>query len=121
MSDGTKPAGTVLGIASLLATVAARADAIDGYWCQKNGKRLSIEGSNTVTPNGTATTGDCDRHAFACTAPPGAPGAGKLVDMVLIDDDTLQMTPDTMQDSPDLGEIWHRCRASELTGQSNAR
>ncbi len=104
-------AGAACGIALLLAPAAARADAIDGHWCHKNGKRLSIEGPSVVTPNGTAMTGDYDRHGFSYVVPPGAPGAGKRVDMSLIDDDTLQMSAGTMRVLPELGEIWHRCRA----------
>ena len=50
-------------------------------------------------------------NSFAYVVPPGASGTGKRVDMALVDDDTLQMTLDTMRALPDLGEIWHRCRA----------
>jgi len=106
-----KLSGAVCAVILLLAPTAVQADAIDGYWCHKNGKRLSIEGSRIVTPNGTAMTGDYDRHAFAYIVPPGASGAGKRVDMALVDDDTLQMTAGTLRALPDLGEIWHRCRA----------
>ena len=110
-SIAAKYAGAACGIALLLAPVAARADAIDGHWCHKNGKRLSIEGPRIVIPNGTAMTGDYDRHAFSYIVPPGASGAGKRVDMTLVDDDTLQMTAVTLRALPGLGEIWHRCRA----------
>ncbi len=103
--------GAACGFALLLAPAAARAEAIDGHWCHKNGKRLSIEGPRIVTPNGTAMTGDYDRHGFSYVVPPGASGAGKRVDMALVDDDTMQLTAGTMRALPDLGEIWQRCRA----------
>jgi hypothetical protein len=72
-----------LGFAASLATVAllapterAWADAIDGNWCFADGRRLSIQGADLVTPGGKYMTGDYDRHAFAYVAPDGENSAG---------------------------------------------
>ena len=87
-----------------LASPAARADAIDGRWCHKSGKRLSIDGPRIVTPGGTRLDGNYDRHAFSYKVPAGEPQAGALSAMALIDDDTLQMQTGG---GPTL--IWNRC------------
>ena len=89
----------------------AHADAIDGAWCRPDGKRMSIQGPDIVTPRGTKTSGDYDRHAFSYTVPAGDPEAGSTVNMVLIDDDTLHTrTNGTPGYGPGEADVWRRCR-----------
>ena len=92
--------------AALLAASPARADRIDGNWC--NGARhMNIDGPVIVTPGGTKMTGDYDRHGFSYVIPQGEPDAGGRVDMVQFDDNTNQVT--TTGGSETRTEIWNRC------------
>jgi len=96
----------------LIAPGSARADAIDGSWCHAGGKRLSIEGPRIVTPGGTRMTGDYDRHGFAYVVPPGEPGNGKRMVLVLEDEDTMHMGEGIGDRiAPGHAETWHRCGA----------
>lgn len=87
----------------------AWADAIDGNWCFADGRRLSIQGSDLVTPGGKHMTGDYDRHAFAYVVPAGEKSAGSKVFMVLIDDDTMQLVVGAAPSASGQGETWRRC------------
>ncbi len=99
-----------LAVAGLLLVVAgteaARADAIDGDWCYRDGRRLSINGPQIVTPGGTRLTGNYSRHAFSYTAPANEPGGGKAIDMTLIDEDTMNLR----QGDAGAAQIWRRCQ-----------
>ena len=53
-----------------LATTPALADSIDGSWCSKDGKHLSINGSEIILPNGVKTKGAYGRHEFLYNALP---------------------------------------------------
>jgi hypothetical protein len=90
----------------------ARADAIDGDWCYKDGRSLSIDGAKIVTPGGKAHTGEYDRHLFRFTIPKGEDGAGSHVLMVLWSESEMRVWRG--QDKPVLREgapeIWRRCR-----------
>ncbi len=98
-------------LAALLSAVPARADAVDGDWCFSDGRRMSIDGPQIVTPARTRTEGDYDRHAFSYTVPKGDPGAGTVISMVQIDDDTLHVGKGARRSlqmsAPE--EVWHRC------------
>lgn len=102
----------VFGAAALLmAPGEVLADAIDGDWCQTNGKRLSIRGPRIVTPGGTSMIGDYDRHGFAYIVPRGEAGAGKTMVMILLDEDTMEMGEGPSRRAPRKPEIWRRCSA----------
>ncbi len=68
----------------LLASGTARADAIDGDWCRADGKRMSINGPEIVTPGGLMTRGDYSRHYFTYVIPAGEAGAGETVAITLL-------------------------------------
>jgi hypothetical protein len=95
--------------ACLLATLPglARADAIDGAWCRADGRRMLISGPNITTPAGTATTGDYARHSFSYTVPPGDPGAGTQVQMLLRGEYHVQV-----QEGSAPPVVWDRCGPS---------
>jgi hypothetical protein len=97
----------LLGAALLLSSGTARADAIDGDWCQNDGRNLIIRGPQIVTPGGTRMTGSYTRHAFNYTVPAGEAGAGATVSMVLIDDDTVHLNPGG--EAAGAVEVWQRC------------
>ena len=87
---------------------AALGDAIDGHWCHKDGRRMSIDGSAIVTPGGTAMTGDYDRHGFAYVIPPGESGAGKRITMQLIDEYTVILRTG-LDSAKSVEQVWKRC------------
>lgn len=89
----------------------ARADAIDGNWCYSDGRSMSIDGPQIVTPGGKRMTGNYNRHAFTYVAPKGEPGAGSMINMILIDEDTLNLTVGGSSAEPRKGkvQVWRRC------------
>jgi hypothetical protein len=100
----------VLGLAAaaaLLPAGRAWADAIDGDWCFTDGRHFSIRGPQIVTPGGKPMEGDYDRHGFSYIVPEGEMGAGAIVLMTLVDDDTIHLRQGAA--SMDPAEIWHRC------------
>lgn len=107
------PFALCLAIAALSAHP-ARADAIDGEWCQPDGRNMSIRGANIVTVGGNGIVGHYTRHAFSYVIPGAEPGAGQTVQMVLLNEDTVQlMWPEAAVKPPAKQlEIWHRCRSN---------
>ena len=101
--------GMICGLSLLAAPGDVRADAIDGNWCHASGKRLNIEGPRIVTPGGTKMTGEYARHGFSYVVPPGEPGAGRHMVMVLEDEDTMHMGEGTDRIAPERAETWRRC------------
>lgn len=61
----------------------AHADAIDGDWCQADGKRMSIRGPAIVTPGGQQANGNYTRHFFSYIVPTGEVGAGTTIEIQL--------------------------------------
>jgi len=97
-------------LAGLLATLcacAARADRIDGFWCDSGSQRLSIDGPAIVTPAGHAIEGNYNRHFFNYIAPSDEPSGGTLVQMRLLNEDTMQRRAGPAGPV----ETWHRCGA----------
>lgn len=98
-----------LTFAILLPTSAARADAIDGHWCNTEAGRMEINGPNIVTPGGTQMQGDYGRHSFSYIVPAAEPAAGATLNMFLIDDDTVHLTNGGTAQTP---QVWRRCLAT---------
>ena len=100
------PAAGVLSVLPLLAVFsgAARADAIDGDWCHGDGRRLTINGPDIVTPGGARLTGDYDRHHFSYVVPSPEPGAGATVTMVLLSEILMHLKPPSGEE-----QTWRRC------------
>jgi hypothetical protein len=97
-------------IGAMLFAAPAKADAIDGNWCRPDGKHMAINGPEIVTPSGTRTKGDYDRHAFSYAVPANDPGAGATINMILVDENTVLSRADA---SPGFGpgeaDVWRRC------------
>jgi len=99
----------VIATGSALALLAsagqAWADQIDGDWCfPADGRNLTIQGDDIVTPSGTNTTGDYTRHAFRYVVPSSDPGAGNEINMRQLNDQTMVLLqPDGTE------ETWKRC------------
>lgn len=109
MGDRTLSAvfGAALGMSLLLATAqVAVADAIDGDWCRDDGKRMSIQGPDIVTPGGHRIRGDYSRHAFNYVVPPGETGAGEPVAIVLLSE-YLAHARQGAATAP--VQVWDRC------------
>ncbi len=85
----------------------AFADAIDGDWCHKDGRRLSIRGPQIVTPGGKQIEGEYSRHWFNYVVPPKEPGEGNTVFMQLLDENTAQLRRGAAADA--VPETWIRC------------
>lgn len=93
---------------SLMIVTPARADSIDGQWCQTDGVRqLSINGTSIITPAGKRITGDYSRHAFSYTAPVADMGDGQVVSMILVNEETAQLRIGAAPQTPT--QIWRRC------------
>lgn len=94
----------------LLPAAPALADKIDGNWCFTDGRNMSIDGPNIVTPSGTQMTGDYDRHGFRYVVPDAEADAGARVEMIQFDEYTIQVTttPGTTAGAART-EIWKRC------------
>ena len=83
---------------------AALADAIDGNWCHADGRRLTINGPEIVTPAGNTLKGEYDRHHFSYVVPAGEPGSGGAVAMVLLNELNMQLKPPAGEE-----QQWRRC------------
>jgi len=92
-------------LALLVSPGPASADQIDGDWCfPADGRNLTIQGDDIVTPHGTSTTGDYTRHAFRYVIPGEDPGAGDEINMRQLNDQTMVLLrPDGAE------ETWKRC------------
>jgi hypothetical protein len=77
------PIGILLFV---IANQGARADAIDGDWCRADGKRMTIRGSDIVTPGGNRIQGSYSRHYFSYVVPEGEPDAGGTVSITLLNE-----------------------------------
>ena len=97
----------VVAAALVLPGGAARADAIDGNWCHKEGGRIVIQGSTVVTPGGKRMTGEYGRHDFSYVVPAPERGAGSKVDMRLMDEDTVHLRVGAATQV----QVWKRCQA----------
>ena len=104
---GIKYGAAVLGL--LLFAAPALADAIDGDWCHHDGRRLSIRGSQLVTPGGKHMEGQYSRHWFSYVVPAPEPGSGKTVFMTLIDENTVETR---LGEQTAKAETWIRCSPS---------
>ena len=102
-----KLAGAALALA--LAGAPAFADAIDGDWCHKDGRRFSIRGPALVTPGGKNMQGDYGRHEFSYVVPAPEPGSGQTVFMALLNENTVEMRLGAQSAKP---ETWIRCSPS---------
>jgi hypothetical protein len=95
---------TLAAIAALTVLPAGRAhaDAIDGNWCAPDGRQMTINGPEIVTPSGARVSGNYGRHDFTYSAP----GSGDTVSMRLMNESTVQLRPSATCERT---EIWRRC------------
>ncbi len=98
---------TGLAVAICLVSSPARADAIDGDWCS-GASHMLIEGSSITTPARNKINGDYTRYRVTFVVPPGEPGAGTAVTMVMIRGEEMVHLTRAGKDGPP--EIWRRCK-----------
>lgn len=98
------PRSLLLALPLTLLATAALADKIDGSWCAGE-RHLSIEGSRIVTPAGARLDGLYFRHSFSYIAPPGEAESGAVVQLRLLDEDTM----DFRAGADGTPAIWKRC------------
>jgi hypothetical protein len=99
----------IAGIALLcLCSTRAQADAIDGNWCNAEGKQMTIQGAEIVTPGGKQTRGDYTRHSFSYVVPEGEAEAGEIVSIILRSE-ILAHARIGKADTP--WQEWRRCTA----------
>ncbi len=86
----------------------ARADAIDGDWCQEGSARhFTIKGPDIVTPGGVSLKGNYSRHAFTYTAPTDTSSGTEIV-MRLMNEFTLHLREGADPSTP--VQVWKRCQ-----------
>ena len=86
----------------------ARADAIDGEWCLGK-SHFAIDGPKIRTPGGNTINGDYSRHGFRYLAPAGEVDAGAEVVMILLNEETVQLSRNPGAPNP---ELWRRCKVT---------
>ena len=67
----------------------ARADTIDGDWCDPAGKHLVINGQDITLPDGAQLQGTYLRHSFAYAVPDNLPAAGTQMILRLVNEQTM--------------------------------
>lgn len=94
-----------LAVGLCLGATAARADAIDGNWCNStNNKQMQILGPMIVTPGGKKMEGRYSRHSFAYTIPDTETPAGAPASLQLVNENRI-----AAQFGSAPVEMWHRC------------
>ena len=95
--------GAACGVAlAAMSAGTARADSIDGNWCSNDGRQMTINGPEIVTPNGARTSGNYQRQNFSYSPP----GSRDTVSMHLMNETTVQLRPSLTCERT---EIWRRC------------
>lgn len=90
----------------------ARADAIDGDWCNADRQHMTIKGPSITTPGGNRIEGRYSRHFFSYQVPAGEAGAGETVDITLRNEthaQSQQGPQGSLSDAP--VKDWRRCQA----------
>jgi hypothetical protein len=82
---------------------------IDGYWCEADGRHMSIRGPSIVTPSGKQIDGLYSRHTFSYVVPESEPAAGTTIFMRLVNPDTIDLRIGAEGDTSAPTEIWNRC------------
>jgi len=91
---------------TLAAALPAKADAIDGSWCDTKGEFFEIRGNSITTPGGRQLSGTYTRHTFVYVAPQGERASGRTINLALVDDETLHLL---IEEEGQSIEVWRRC------------
>jgi hypothetical protein len=99
---------SALAVLALSAGI-ARADALDGDWCNQDGSQIFIGGSSIRLSDGTVVEGNYTRHKFSYVAPLGDLESGREILFVLRSEEEMRRVRDP-QAMPEHTDIWQRCR-----------
>ena len=99
----------VIGLFATSVNVAL-ADAIDGNWCNDDGRRFTIRGADIVTPGGKAMQGNYERHYFSYVVPAPEPNAGRTIFMTLRGENNVSLRIGEAAGGAE--ENWVRCAPS---------
>lgn len=94
--------------ALLLLAVPARADAVDGNWCSRDGRSILIDGPSVTIPSGAHVTGEYSKHVFRYVGPANGPESGHDIRMYLNGDDILRIRR-LIDGIEQPEEVWRRC------------
>lgn len=88
----------------------AFAEGLDGQWCSPNGERITVEGSNVITPGGQQTTGAYNNGNFHFELPKPDRNAGAVIWMEPKSASTARVsTVSKYQSGPPPHGLWRRC------------
>ncbi len=108
---------TIIALALTALGGPAMAAAIDGNWCHNDGRRFSIRGPDIVTPGGKPMQGNYSRHFFDYIAPAAEPGAGQVIQMTLLNENTVSLRVG----AAGAPETWVRCSPSVSALEGSTR
>jgi hypothetical protein len=83
-------------------------DVIDGSWCASSGQQLSIRGPAITLPSRITIHGEYHLHAFSYWPLAGAPDAGQMIYMTLLNDGQMNLYH-VKDGNPGEAETWKRC------------
>ena len=88
----------------------AHADGLDGIWCSPDGRRITVDGLDVITPGGQRTTGVYRNDDFAFSVPKTARNAGAVIWMELVSENTARVSiVSKEQREPPPHGLWQRC------------
>ena len=94
----------------IIAAAAAAAGGLDGIWCSPDGRRITVDGLDVITPGGQRTTGVYGKQVFSFPVPENEPDAGAVIWMKLVDGNTARVsTVSKQQSEPPPHGLWRRC------------
>ncbi len=105
---------SILIVALIIISTPAIADSIDGSWCTKDGKHLSINGPEITLPNDAKIQGVYRRHEFLYTVPAGDVDSGKQVYLQLQNEDAMN-SYFLVDGKPGDAVAWNRCAVPPKT------
>ena len=72
---------------------------------------MIIRGARITLPGGTEIAGNYSRHSYSYTVPENHADAGSVVTMILVNDNTIHLTPGGSTSVPlkSAVETWNRC------------
>lgn len=87
------------------------ADRIDGNWCSPEGRSISVDGPNVVTPGGRTITANYNRHHVDFEIPKGEPDSGNRFSADQLNDEEISVSIIRAGDAgADKAVIWRQCK-----------
>ena len=83
----------------------ALADSLDGDWCNAIDGKLTIDGSQIITPAGNRIKGNYGQHRFEYKAPSGGWHGGKSIIIQQFSEQLMELRVDDEQ-----GRQWRPCQ-----------